>query len=214
MGYITSMKNTEQKIIEAYKPNVTSLRDVASVCGTDHHRVKRVLDAHNIEIVKAKAKPLSSEHRRKIGEKSKGRKPNLGKKMPKTSLYKNMAAHIRFDVTSEWLSEFSDIEKLKFLNYAITRRGGRFELSTDDYIEYIERFYDDRQFNDLYFSWIISQKNKWLRPTIDHINPRANGGCNRIENLQFLTWFENRAKCDMTQDEWNNVKANIKDYLV
>ena len=33
-------------------------------------------------------------------------------------------------------------------------------------------------------------------------------------DLQFLTWFENRAKNDMSQDEWNKVKANMKDYLI
>ena len=162
-----------------------------------------------------KKRIFTQEHRENISKACLGRTTwSKGKKMPKSSLYKNMAAHIRFDVTSEWLSEFSDIKKLKFLNSAITRRGGRFDLSTADYIEYVKRFYDDRQFNDLYFYWLRSQKNKWLRPTIDHINPRANGGCNKIENLQFLTWFENRAKCDMTQDEWNNVKENIKDYLI
>jgi len=41
-----------------------------------------------------------------------------------------------------------------------------------------------------------------------------NGGCNMIDNLQFLTWFENRAKCDMSQEDWNKVKLNIKDYLI
>ena len=208
------MKNTETDIITSYSAGETSLRDVAKACGTDHHRVKRVLEENGIEVVKASRKPFTEEHRRKIGLASKGRKTNLGKKMPKSSLYKNMAAHIRFNVTSEWLSEFSDIEKLKFLNSAITRRGGRFDLSTADYVEYIERFYDDRQFNDLYFKWIMSQKDKWLRPTIDHINPRANGGGNKIENLQFLTWFENRAKCDMSQAEWEQVKANIKEYMI
>jgi len=35
-----------------------------------------------------------------------------------------------------------------------------------------------------------------------------------IDNLQFLTWFENRAKCDMSQEDWNKVKLNIKDYLI
>ena len=47
-----------------------------------------------------------------------------------------------------------------------------------------------------------------------HIHTRANGGCNMIDNLQFLTWFENRAKCDMSQEDWNKVKLNIKDYLI
>ena len=208
------MKNTEQKIIEGYRRGETSLRDVALLCCTDHHRVKRVLEANGIEVIKAKCKPFTKKHRRKIGMKSKGRQSNLGKKMPKRSLYKNMAAHIRFDVTSKWLSGFSDVEKLKFLNSAITRRGGRFDLTTNDYVGYIEKFYDDRQFNDIYFAWITSQKNKWIRPTIDHINPRANGGENDLDNLQFLTWFENRAKCDMTQAEWDNVKLNMKDYLI
>lgn len=209
------MKTINQQVIEAYIPYKTTLREVGRIVGVDHHRVKRILESEGIDIVKGKRGPLTEEHKANISKACKGRKAwSQGKKMPKSSLYKNMAAHIRFDVTAEWLSEFGDIEKLKFMNSAITRRGGRFDLSTDDYMAYIERFYDDRQFNDLYFAWVTSQKNKWLRPTIDHINPRANGGCNDIENLQFLTWFENRAKCDMTQVEWDNVKSNIKDYLV
>ena len=93
-------------------------------------------------------------------------------------------------------------------------RGGRFDLTTEDYVGYINKFYNDPQLEGLYLVWIFSGKDKWLRPTIDHIDPRAKGGNNDLENLQFLTWFENRAKCDMTQDEWNSVKLNMKDYLI
>jgi len=144
-----------------------------------------------------------------------GRKTwSKGKRMPKGSLYKNMAAHLRFDVSSEWLSGFSDIEKLKFMNSAITRRGGRFDLTTAEYIKYIGKFYKEDQFNKIYSAWVDSDFNKWKRPTIDHINPRTNGGCNKLDNLQFLTWFENRTKCDMTQTEWDEVKKNIKEYLI
>jgi len=215
MGYTGFMKTIQEQVIEEYIPYRTTLRYVGRLVGIDHHRVKRILEAEGISVVKGKRGQFTDEHKAAISKACKGRVSwSKGKKMPKTSLYKNMSSHLRFNVTSEWLSEFSDIEKLKFLNSAVTRRGNRFDLSTDDYMAYIERFYDDPQFNDLYFTWLTSQKNKWLRPTIDHINPRATGGCNSIENLQFLTWFENRAKCDMTQDEWNNVKANIKDYLV
>ena len=35
-----------------------------------------------------------------------------------------------------------------------------------------------------------------------------------LDNLQFLTWFENRAKNDMSMDEWIDIKNNIKDYLI
>ena len=43
---------------------------------------------------------------------------------------------------------------------------------------------------------------------------KANGGKLDIDNLQFLTWFENRAKVDIPLVEWNKIKDNIGDYLV
>ena len=43
---------------------------------------------------------------------------------------------------------------------------------------------------------------------------KANGGKLDIDNLQFLTWFENRAKNNLSQEEWNKIKDNIGDYLV
>ena len=215
MGYDDIMKNIEQMILSAYIPCVTTLRSVARTCDTDHHRVKRVLEKNGIVIVKGKLAPFSDQHRDKIRETGKGRTSwSKGKKMPKSALYKNMATHLRFDVYVDWLLAFDDIEKLKFLNRCITCKGGRFELTTEDYKSYIVRFYHDDQFNSVYERWLKSGKDKWKRPTIDHINPRANGGCNMIDNLQFLTWFENRAKCDMSQEDWNKVKLNIKDYLI
>lgn len=42
----------------------------------------------------------------------------------------------------------------------------------------------------------------------------ANGGNDAIENLQFLAWFETRAKNDMSQDEWDTLKNNIGEYFV
>ena len=201
-------------ILSAYIPYVTTLRGVARTCGTDHHRVRRVLEQNGIAVVRGKIGPFSDDRRAKIGEASKGRTSwAKGKKMPKISLYKNMAAHLRFDVSVEWLLLFEDIEKLKFLNRCV-RRGDRFVLTSEEYKAYIVRFYHDDQFNSAYGGWLKSGKDKWKRPTIDHINPRANGGCNMLNNLQFLTWFENRAKCDMTQKEWDVVKHNIKDYLI
>ena len=44
--------------------------------------------------------------------------------------------------------------------------------------------------------------------------PKAKGGTNDLENLQFLSWFENRCKNDMTQKEWNILKSNIGEYLI
>jgi len=204
----------ESKILSAYKPYETTLREVARMCGTDHHTVKRVLGRNGVVIVKGRRGPFTEDHRRKISEATKGRAGvNKGKKASRTQLIANMAAHIRFDVSQNWLNNFDDVEKLKLLNSCVTRRGDRFNVNTLWYMEYIEKFYSDYQFNMLYQNWLESGCCKWKRPTVDHIISRAKGGGNEVENLQFLTWLENRAKCDMSQEEWLEVKLNLKDYL-
>lgn len=48
------------------------------------------------------------------------------------------------------------------------------------------------------------------KPSLDHIIPKSQGGSDKKENLQFLTVFENLAKRDMTQEEWNNFKEKTK----
>jgi len=209
------MKTIEQKILETYVPGKTSLREVARIVGTNHHKVKRVLLGNGVKVVKGRRGALTKEHRENISRACKGRKAwSKGKKMPKRSLYKNMASHIRFDVSAEWLSKFEDVEKLKFLNACILDRSGRYEETTEWYKEYIEKFYNDPQFNSLYKKWLNSGKDKYMSPTIYHIVPRSKGGTNEIENLQFLSWLENRCKNDMTQDEWNLFKLNLKEYLI
>lgn len=50
--------------------------------------------------------------------------------------------------------------------------------------------------------------------TLDHIIPKSKGGGNDISNLTFLSWFENRAKDNMSLSEWNSIKQNIKEYLI
>lgn len=209
------LTDLEELILKTYKEGETSLRDVASICGTNHHKVKRVLIKNNIEIVRAKRKAFSEEHRNKISESNKGRKSWMeGRKANPEMLYKNMASHLRFDVTWQWLSQFDDIEKLKLLNECITKRSDRFNVSTEWYKQYIERFWNCEQFNLIYNRWVNSGKEKYKKPSIDHMVPRARGGTNDIENLQFLTWFENRCKNDMTQTEWNNLKLNIQEYFI
>jgi 5-methylcytosine-specific restriction endonuclease McrA len=205
----------EDLIISTYIAGETSLRDVASICGTNHHTVKRVLTKNNIEIVRAKIKPFSKEHKNKISEASKGRKSWMkGQKATPEMIYKNMASHLRFDVTWQWLSQFNDIEKLKLLNECITNRSDRFDVSMKWYQQYIEKFWNCEQFNLIYNRWINSGKDYLKKPSLDHIIPKSKGGNNEVTNLQFLTWFENRCKNDMSQEYWDNVKLNIKEYLI
>lgn len=76
------------------------------------------------------------------------------------------------------------------------------------------KFYNDKQFNYIYLRWVKSGFEVYKKPSIDHITPKAKGGKNNIENLQFLTWFENRCKNDMSQNEWDILKLNIGEYFV
>ena len=100
------------------------------------------------------------------------------------------------------------------LNDVITKRSGRWDVSSEWYRSYIERFYDDDQFNIIYERWINSGKEKYKKPSLDHTVPKAKGGTNDIENLQFLSWFENRCKNDMSQEDWDNLKLNIQEYFI
>lgn len=205
----------EELIINTYKAGETSLRDVAKICGTNHHTVKRVLTRNGIEIVPAKRKPFSKEHRDKISEATKGRKSWMeGRKASPEMIYKNMASHLRFDVTWQWLSQFDDTEKLKLLNECITNRSGRFDVSTEWYKQYIEKFWSCDQFNLIYNRWVNSGKDRLKKPSLDHIQPKSKNGCEMLDNLQFLSWFENRCKNDMTQEDWDNLKCNIQEYFV
>lgn len=207
------MSAKAEKIIQTYVPGTTSLRSVALLCGVDHHQVKRVLLKAGMTITKGKRKPFTVEHCKKISERSKGRKSHwAGKKMPKRMVYQNMHAHIRYDVTLEWLEQFEDLERLKYLNSCL-RWSDRFPKNSSWYVKFIETFYNEDSFLRIYRKWLANSKCRWLRPTIDHKTPKSKGGTNSIENLQFLPWFENRAKCDMTVEEWQKVKDNFLFYL-
>ena len=183
-------------IIEMYKKG-DSMRSVADKLGTNHKLISRVLKKNDIQTRKPKNTRVAKKFNCDIERN-----------------YNNMATHLRFDVSVGWLMQFKDFDKLKLLNIVITNRSGRWEVSSVWYKRYIERFYDDEQFNRIYERWINSGKEKYKKPSLDHIIPKAKGGTNDIENLQFLSWFENRCKNDMTQTEWDILKLNIQEYFI
>lgn len=190
------LKMDADLIVELYKKG-DSMRSIADKLGTNHKLISRVLKKNGIKTREPKnlrgVKKFNCDIERN---------------------YNNMATHLRFDVTFEWLIQFKDFDKLKLLNDAITNRSGRWDVSTDWYKAYISKFYSNKQFNDVYRKWIDSDYEPYKKPSIDHIIPKSKGGTNDLDNLQFLSWFENRCKNDMTQAEWDRVKASIQDYFL
>jgi hypothetical protein len=104
------------------------------------------------------------------------------------------------------LQKYTDPIKLKIiLNWSGPKRN-RLDQTIDSKLEFIDHFYNDDRFNRIYLAWINSNKNQLFKPSIDHVIPFSKGGTGVLSNLQVLTWFENKVKDSMTDDEWQSFK--------
>ena len=186
----------KDEIVKMYKDG-KSMRRIALEFETNHKLISRILKGEDIQ---------TRQHLNLRGKKK--------FKCDNERSYNNMATHLRFDISYEWLMQFKDFKKLQLLNDVITNRSGRWDVSTEWYKSYIIKFYEDEQFDNVYRRWVESSCEQYKKPSIDHIIPKAKGGTNDLDNLQFLSWFENRCKNDMSQLEWDELKSNIGEYFV
>lgn len=205
---IELMKNiTDESIKKLYIEERYSLRKIAKILNTDHHTIKRKLQNMGVPLnnKNRKREPFSKEHRYKISESKKGCQSWCkGKKMPYIAILKNMITHIKWNVDLDFYLQFNNIEKLKALNKLLTRERVSKHFDTNKYKEFILKFYYDEQFNKQ-FEIYSASKNRWDKPSLDHITPLSKGGTWGLENLQIISWFENRAKCDMDNEEFQNM---------
>lgn len=222
----------DKSIIKMYVDDDMNLREISRKLDTNHKLIARILRRNNIEIIKKKTRNLTEEHKKNIGDarrrivKNGTYIPyNKGLKMKnyitkdgrdgKLLLYHNMISHLKVKIDLEWLLQFTDIDKLKYLNRTLSKKRNFGDYSKQFYIDYINKFYYDKKFNDIYNNWISNNCEFYLQPSPDHIIANTKGGeFYNVDNIQFLTWFENRCKNNISQEKWNNMKKNIEKYFI
>jgi len=202
MGY---MAIDEIEVVRLYTKERFTLRMVAEKLGTNHHTIKRILIRNNVAITRQnRLRIFTQEHKDKISKACKGRVGwASGKTLPESFCRANMKGRMGTKID---LDQYADYEKLKLLSGILSRH--KKHLCQNDAMRkaFLDKFYFDPAFNAIYDLWISSGKNKWYYPSIDHIEPKSNGGNFALDNLRFITWFENRAKADMTFADWNTFK--------
>lgn len=196
-----------REIKRLYVEEKYSMRKIGRILKRDHHYIKRRLEEEGIEITQRGRirDPFSDETKRKMSEKAKQRGANnQGVKMSIKAVYKNMRAHLKYDIELDWLMQFKNIEKLKCLNKILSRDRVCIHFNSEKYKMFIEKFYYDTNFNKQFEIYCVT-RDKWDLPSLDHVLPLSKGGTWDLDNLQIISWFENRAKCDLQMKKFEEL---------
>ena len=101
--------NTKE-IVRLYEAERWTLRMIAEKFKTNHHLIRRRLEKAGVAITRRNTlKEFTQEHKDNISKACRGRKTwSKGKKMTRDHNLKNMKAHLKYDVSLEWLDGFGD----------------------------------------------------------------------------------------------------------
>lgn len=207
-------------IIKEYTEDKRTIRFLSKKYKVSTKKISQILDSLGIEKHKKNnnyGRQLSNDTKMKISKSLIGKSGGgKGRKMTLAQRYNNMRAQLKLNESVD-LSIYSDFDKLKRITSFLTNNINKSYRTEEFILAFINKIYNDAKFNKIYDSWIASNKNKWLSPSLDHIVPLSKGGTHDISNLQVLTWFENRCKVDMTNDEWESFKKSTQtcsDYFI
>jgi len=207
------------QIIDLYDIKKDNIANIGRKFGIHPKVIKRILRENNILLTGLTGRfyrTVTDEHRKNISNALIGRpSPIKGIKKNLETILKGMEGAYRLDYGS--LEEFRDLDKLKFITKWIVNLKAS-ERNPTSIINFIKKFYYCDRFNLMHEKWLKCGRNRWMLPTLDHMIPVSRGGSETdINNMQILTWFENRTKSNMTQEEWDDFKkkSNTKsDFFV
>ena len=113
----------------------------------------------------------------------------------------------------EYIEQFKDQKRLRVLIYILKKsldkirtKMGKVDITIEQEKAYLEKFYYDLNF----IRQLEIYKHTGLQddlPSLDHIHSLTDGGeVFDIDNLQFLSWFENRSKNHLSEEEYEQCK--------
>jgi hypothetical protein len=195
----------KNELVERYLTENLTLKQLHDIYKVNRMWIRNVLKECGVVVSKKnKLKKFSEEHRNKISKAMKGKKYN--RTTSRTDTIRKITANRKVSLHETYIDQFDDLEKFIFLSKIVSRHIKQHFNTEEKLKSFFDKFYFDKTFNVLYSVWRNSGKNPQLRPSIDHDVPLSKKGLWNIENLSFLSWFENRLKRNMTMDEWHIFK--------
>lgn len=219
-------KQYNKEIIERYIENKQSIEDLSLIYDTSCIKLKEELTNRGLYISKKHRKydwTPENEHVRleiirlkkednlkyyQISKKLNMRESVVIKVLQAENLMKTERSNYNFDNPYDFLKIDKTKENTEFIKFLSDRSKKLFrQLETEniantEYKKFITKNFFDSELRKMFEQ--SKEKNNILYDLqLDHIFPKSLGGENMDDNLEFLNACENRAKGNLTKEQWD-----------